>query len=150
MVVAIEIQADVVEGEPGGRVSGGFGGFGGVFGEVAGDHPVSDVRVTDADVSDVELLAPGYRPAGRVLGMRCGGESDAASGGADGVVEVGDGDAGRWRDDRGRVVRVNTVEADEGVEVDGAAGLEFGGFAVGYPHRRHRPTPTVRSSHADA
>jgi hypothetical protein len=34
------------------------------------------------------------------------------------------------------------------VEVDGAARLEFRGFAVGDPDRRHRPTPTVRIGHA--
>ena len=57
---------------------------------------------------------------------------------ADRVVEVGGGEAGRWRDDGVGVVGVDAVEADQGVEVDRAACLELGGFAVGQPDRRDR------------
>ncbi len=55
----------------------------------------------------------------------------------DGVVEVGGGDWCRWRDDRVRVGGVEAVQAQQDVEVDGSAGLEFGGFAVRNPDRGH-------------
>ena len=47
-----------------------------------------------------------------------------------GVLEVGGGDAGRRGEDRVRVGGVVAVEAEQDVEVDCAAGLVFGGFAV--------------------
>ena len=62
--------------------------------------------------------------------MRTGAETDGGGGQADGVLEVGCGDAGRGRDDRGGVVAAGAVEAEQGVEVDGSAGLVLGGLAV--------------------
>ena len=59
-----------------------------------------------------------------------------AAGQADGVLDVGGGDAGRRRDDRGGVFAAGAVEAEQGVEVDGAAGLVLGGLAVRHADRR--------------
>ena len=55
----------------------------------------------------------------------------------DGVVQVVDGDAGGWRHERVRVVGVDAVEAEQGVEVHGGAALHFGDLAVRHPHGRH-------------
>ena len=68
--------------------------------------------------------------------MRAGAEGDRLGGVADGVLEVVGGDAGRRRDDRGRVVGVGAVEAEQSVKVDGAACLVLGGLAVGQAQGR--------------
>jgi hypothetical protein len=83
--------------------------------------------------ADVELVAPGNEPAFavRAVGVGAGGEGDVLGGLADGVLEVSGGDAARRGDDRGRVGGVGAVEAEQGVEVDRAACLVFGGLAVG-------------------
>ncbi len=47
-----------------------------------------------------------------------------------GVLKVGDGDARGWGQEPSGVVLVVAVEAEQDVEVDRAAGLVFGGFAV--------------------
>jgi hypothetical protein len=61
---------------------------------------------------------------------------DRGGGPADGVLEAGGGEAGRGRDDSSRVGGVCPVEAEQDVEVDGAAGLVLGGLAVRDPDRR--------------
>src|SRR5215469_6945104 len=132
------VQVDGVVGEAGGGVAGGFGGFGGVFGEVSGDHGVGDrVAAAQGDHAHVHLCAPADEPPAGLGLVRGRGEGDGGGGLVDGVVQVGGGDLCRWRDDRVGVAGVEAVQAQEGVEVDGAAGLEFGGFAVGDPDRRH-------------
>jgi len=60
-----------------------------------------------------------------------GAEGDAGAGGADGVVEVGEGDPGRGRGDAVGVGGVGAVEAEQDVEVDRAACLVLSGLAVG-------------------
>jgi hypothetical protein len=54
---------------------------------------------------------------------------------ADSVLEVGDGDDWGREKQPPRIFRVIAVEAEQGMEVDRAAGLVFGGFAVGYAYR---------------
>jgi hypothetical protein len=53
-----------------------------------------------------------------------------------GFFEVDDGQPGRWGGDGGGVALVDAVQAQQGVEVDGAAELVFGGFAVREPDSR--------------
>src|SRR5690606_1936341 len=123
--------------EAGGGVAGGLGVFGDVLGQVAGDHGVADVAVAaEGDVPDVELGAPVDGPAAGLVGVVGGAEPDVGGGVADGVVQGGAGEAGWGWDDGGRVGRVDPVQAQQGVEVRGGAGLELGGLAVGEPHGR--------------
>jgi hypothetical protein len=123
-------------------VAGGLGALGGVFGEVAGfGEVVGDELVGDAAVPgegerlEVELLTPHHGPAVGPVRMLGGVERGGPGSMVERVDELGQADAGRWRDDGVQVVRVDAVEADQGVEVDGAAALHFGGCAVGQPHR---------------
>ena len=88
------------------------------------------------------------QPAGRA-GCGCGAVADGSGGVADGVLEVGDGDAGRRREDRVRVGGVIAVEAEQDVEVDRAAGLVFGGFAVRDAYRVHQAEPAVTAGNPD-
>jgi hypothetical protein len=90
------------------------------------------------DNADVNLGAPGGEPAARLFRMGGSGEGDRGRRVMGSVVEVAGGDFGWWRDYRAGVAGVEAVQAQQGVEVDGSAGLEFGGFAVGHPDRRHR------------
>ena len=82
------------------------------------------------DDPDVDLGAPGDGPAAGLGGVGRGAVADGVGGLPGGVVQVGDGDA-RWRGQQPvRVGGVVAVEAEQGVEVDCAAGLVFGGLAV--------------------
>ena len=116
----------------------GLGAFGGVLGEVAGDGQAGDgAGAAVGDGADVEFAAPGDEPAlaVRAVGVGPGAEGDRVGGVADGVLEVGGGDAGRRRDDGGRVGGAGAVEAEQDVEVDSAACLVLGDLAVGEPDR---------------
>jgi hypothetical protein len=112
-------------------VPGGFGALGGVLGEVAGHHRVRDVAAgVEGDGADVDLVTPRHRPpvgsvevSWRIEGGRTGRLVEC-------VVEVVECDSGRRCCDGRGVVRVDAVEADEGVGVDGAASLHLGGLAV--------------------
>jgi len=127
-------------------VPGDLGGFGGVLGEVARDHAIGDVTgAGQGDVPHVEALVgvtPADRPAARTVGVFWTGESGLANGGGDRLVQVGGGEPGRWWHGGFRVERVDAVEADQGVEVHGAACLVLGGFAVAKPDRRDMPRLT--------
>ena len=130
----VRVQAEGVGGDAGGGVAGGLGAFGGVLGEVAGDGQAGHGGGAPVgDGADVEFVAPGDEPAFavRAVGVGPGAEGDGGGGLADGVLEVGGGDAGRRGDDRVGVFAVGAVEAEQGVEVDGAACLVLGGLAVG-------------------
>ena len=62
--VRVGVDVDGVAGEPAGGVAGRFGGFGGVLGQVAGDHAVGDGAVgAEVDGADVELGAPRDEPS---------------------------------------------------------------------------------------
>lgn len=114
-------------------MAGGLGAFGGVLGEVSGDGRArNSVRASVGDGADVELLPPGDEPPFAVwaVGVGAGPETDGGGGPGDGVLKVGGGDAGRRGDDRVGVVAADAVEAEQGVEVDGAACLVFGCLAV--------------------
>ena len=65
--------------------------------------------------------------------MRPGQAGDGGGGVPGGVLEVGGGDAGGRRQEPCGVVVVQAVEAEQHVEVDRAAGLILGGFAVADP-----------------
>ena len=121
----------VLGGDAGRGVTGGLGALGGVFGQVAGDGQVGEVPVprrvmTRMSISVPQAMSPAAGP-GRV---RRGAVADRAGGPAGGVLQVGDGDAGRRGQQPVRVGGVVAVEAEQGVEVDRAAGLVFGGLAV--------------------
>ena len=62
--------------------------------------------------------------------MRRGQIADGGGGVPGGVLKVSDGDARGWGQEPSGVVLVVAVEAEQDVEVDRAAGLVFGGFAV--------------------
>ena len=127
----VGVQVDGVGGEAGGGVPGGLGAFGGVFGEVAGDGQVGDgAGAAHGDDPDVGFGAPGDEPAAGLGGVRRGAVADGVGGPVRGVLEVGGGDAGRRGEELGGVGGVVAVEAEQDVEVDCAAGLVFGGFAV--------------------
>ena len=127
--VRVGVQVDGFGGDAGGGVAGDLGAFGGVLGEVAATARSVTLPVPVRVMMRMSISVPqamSQPPAGP---GGAGAEADVGGGLADGVVEVGDGEAGR----RGRLVGVGgvvAVEADQGVEVDGAAGLVFGGFAV--------------------
>jgi hypothetical protein len=53
------------------------------------------------------------------------------------------------RDDRVGVGGVDAVEAEQGVEVDGATALHLGGLAVRQPHRRSQPHLPACRAHGD-
>jgi hypothetical protein len=69
--------------------------------------------------------------------VRLGAEAGDVGSVADGVVQVGDGDpGGRGQDPAGMLgIVLVAVEAEQGMEVDRAAGLLFGSLAVGDPDR---------------
>ncbi len=105
-------------GQPGGGVAGGFGGLGGVLGQVARHRGVGNLPLAGhGEMAGVELLAPGHGPALRPVRMRGSGEGDAGRGVADRVFEHGGIHPRRCGDDRLAVVGVAAVEA----ECDGAA-----------------------------
>jgi hypothetical protein len=135
--VGVEIEG--VGGDVCGGVAGGLGAFGGVLGEVrGGGQPGDRTGSVVGKGADIELVTPGDEPAFAVgaVGVRLGAEGDARCGLADGVLEVGGGDAVRRDDDRGGVLGAGAVEAEQGVEVDRAACLVFGGLAVGQAYGR--------------
>src|SRR5262249_15092971 len=118
--------------EPGGGVAGDFGGLGGVLGQVGRDHGVGDVPGRgDGDNAYVNLLAPTDQPAFGFGRVRVGGEADGAGGVLDRVGQLSRVQASGWGQDRRLVVPVVAVEADDEVQVDHGASLEFGRLAVG-------------------
>lgn len=127
------VQLEGVAGEAGAGVAGNLGALGRVLGEVAGDGQAGDaVLVAIGHGADVEFAAPGDEPsfAVRAVGVGAGADGDVSGGLADGVLEVGGGEAGRGRDEGGGVLAAGAVEAEQDVEVDGAACLVLGGLAV--------------------
>ena len=129
--VGVGVQVDGVGGDAGGGVPGGFGALGGVLGQVAGDGQVGEVAgAGQGDDADVDLGAPGDSPAAGPGRVRRGAVADGPGGPPGGVVQVGDGEAGGRGQQPVRVGGVVAVEAEQGVEVDRAAGLVFGGLAV--------------------
>ena len=146
----VGVQLDGLGGDAGRGVPGGFGALGGVFGQVAGDGQVGDGPGTrHGDDADVDLGAPADAPAAGPGRMRRSAATDRAGGPAGGVVQVGDGDAGGRGQQPVRVGGVVAVEAEQGVEVDRAAGLVFGGFAVRDPDRVHQAVGAVAAGNAD-
>jgi hypothetical protein len=116
------VQVEGAGGDAGGGVAGDLGSLGGVFGQVAGNGQVADrAGAAQGDDPDVDFGSPADLPAaglGRVRGSAAG---DGPGGPADGVLEVGDR-KGRGRgDDAAMVGGVVAVQAQQGVEVDGAA-----------------------------
>jgi hypothetical protein len=92
-------------------VACGFGGLGGVLGEVGGDLAVGQLTASGVDTPHVDLLAPGDQPALRPVGVRGCGDGDLASDDLDRFLQVVGGDAGRRRHERVRVVGIDAVEA---------------------------------------
>jgi len=129
-----EVEVGEFGGEPQGAVEGaggGFGALGGVFGDVGGDRSVGEFgcvgEVGAVDGADVELAAEGERVGSAVDGGA--GDAGRGRGGVDGVgQEVGGGPGGRWGG-----AAFGAVEADDGVEVDGAALLVLGDLGEGDP-----------------
>jgi hypothetical protein len=133
---AAGVVADVELGEFGGELQrpvegarGGLGSLGGVFGDVGGDGPfgqlLAAVEVGGPDGADVELAAEG-EAVGAAVDDRAV-DADPGGGGADGVGEQFGGGPGRGRG----VAAGGAVEADDGVEVDGAALLVLGDLGEG-------------------
>jgi hypothetical protein len=126
VAVRVGIVADGVGCQPGRAVAGDLGRLGGVLGEVPSDRRVGDFLVGGADVLHVDLVAPGDRPAVRLVGVCGRGEGDLPGGGQDGIGQVVNRDAGWWRHQGLRITRVDTVEAQDRVEVDSASALHLG------------------------
>jgi hypothetical protein len=72
-----------------------------------------------------------------------GAADDGPRSATDDVLEIGGGERGRWRDDAFGVGGVDTVEAEQDMEVDRSAGLIFGGFAVREADRGQQPVSAV-------
>ena len=67
----------------------------------SGHRPVGDgAGATDGDDADVELVAPADEPSGRIGRVRLGAVTDGGGGVAGGVLEIGDGNAWRGRQQR--------------------------------------------------
>src|SRR5712691_11792689 len=132
----VGMQVHSVRCDSGGAVAGGFGALGGLLGQVGRYRVVGDLaRCAHAQVAYVELVAPGDAPAlgrGRVW---FGGEGGGGGRADDDVLQDGAGQAGRGRDNRVLVERVQPVEAEQRVKVDHAASLELGDLGVGQPQR---------------
>jgi hypothetical protein len=111
------------------RSRGGFGALGGVLGDVRGNRPFGEflaaVEVGGSDGSYVELAAEG-EDVRAVVDDRAF-YADCGRGGADGVGQQLGGGPGRRRG----VSAVRAVDADDGVEVDGAALLILGDLGEG-------------------
>jgi hypothetical protein len=119
VAVGVGVLVDGVVVEAGRAVAGCFGGFGGVLGEVAGDHVVGDlVAAAQGDAFDEDLVAPGDAPSFGLVGVRGRGERGVRDGVVDGVVEVDGGDPWWGCDDGVRIGGVDAVEAQQRVEVD--------------------------------
>lgn len=125
------VVADVELGEFGGELQrpvegsrGGLGALGGVLCDVRRYGPFGQllavVEVGGADGADVELAAEGEGVGAAVEGRAV--NVDLGGGRLDGVGEEFCGGPGRGRG----VAAVRAVEADDRVEVDGAALLVFG------------------------
>lgn len=130
------VVADVELGEFGEELEravessrGGLGALGGVLGDVRGDSPLGQflaaVEVGGADRADVELTAEGEDVRASVDDRAV--HADVSSSGADGVGEQFGGDPGR----RWGVAALGAVDADDRVEVDGAALLVLGDLGEG-------------------
>jgi hypothetical protein len=133
---AAGVVADVELGEFGGELQravessrGRFGALGGVLGDVGGDGPFGEflavVEVGGSDGADVELTAEGEGVGASVDDRSV--DADLGRGGGDGAGEEFGGGPGRGRG--GGVA--GAVEADDGVEVDGAALLVLGDLGEG-------------------
>ena len=143
-------RSSVVGGDAGGGVAGDLGALGGVFGQVAATArsvtvpvPVRVMTRMSISVPQVMIQPPGWAGCGP------GSVADGGGGLADGIVEVGDGEAGRRGQDLVRVGGVVAVEAEQGVEVDCAAGLVFGGLAVRDADRVDRAVSAVAAGDPD-
>ena len=78
-----------------------------------------------------------------------GAVADGLGGPPDGVVQVGDGEDGGRGQQLVRVVGVVAVEAEQGVEVDRAAGLVLGGLAVRDAYRVDQAVFAVAAGNPD-
>ncbi|MBB5934475.1 hypothetical protein FHS42_001522 [Streptomyces zagrosensis] len=133
---AFGVGAEVVSGEFGEEPQRSvesarrcLGALGGVFGDVRGDRAVREgraaVEVRAVDGPYVELVAEGEGVFAAVDGRA--GDACLGGSGVDGVGEQLDGCPGwGWG-----VAAGGTVEADDGVEVDGAALLVLGDLGEG-------------------
>lgn len=133
---AAGVVADVELGEFGSELQrpvessrGGFGALGCVLGDVRGDRAFGQflavVEVGGADGADVELAAEGEGVGASVDGRAV--DSDLGCRCLDGVGEEFGGGPGRgWG-----VAAGGAVDADNGVEVDGAALLVLGDLSEG-------------------
>ena len=148
--VGVGVQVEGVGGDAGGGVAGGLGALGGVFGEVAGDGQVGEgAGAGQGDDADVDLGAPADDPAAGLGRVRRGAVGDGCGGLPGGVVQVGGGDGGGRGQQPVRVGGVVAVEAEQGVEVDRAAGLVFGGFAVRDADRVDQAVRAVAAGNPD-
>ncbi len=119
-------------GEPGGQVAGGFGGFGGVLGQVSGHVLFGDLRAGQpaGDGERSDLRAPLDDPAVGSVRMPWSADRGRGGGADQEPIEQLGGRPTREREHRFRVVGVVAVKPEQGVQVHGAAGLEFGDLGV--------------------
>jgi hypothetical protein len=113
-----------------------LGGLGGVLGDVAGHllgRQLSGLAAVSGDVVDVELLAPAGIPLRSAIDGRAGhGHGRRSQGNR--LLEQTGGERLRGRGEAGRAAALGgRVQAQDGVEVDGASALELGYLGIGDP-----------------
>src|SRR5262249_27879638 len=126
----VAVVAEVINGDTASHGSDRLGGLGGVLGQVGRDGNVGGLSGSgDPDCSDVELGAPADFPPVWLCRVGDGGEPRRGGGGDRGGELIG----GQRR--LGELACVGGgIEAEDGVEVDQAAGLELGHLGVGELH----------------
>jgi hypothetical protein len=113
----------------------GLGALGGVLGDIGGDRLGRQLGPILGDVADVELLAPAGQPLRLLLDRRIWhGHGDGGQPHGLGQ-QLGGEPLGWWRHVLRVVSRWCGVQADDGVEVDRAAGLVLGHLGVADPHQ---------------
>src|SRR5262249_57432915 len=87
------VQVQGVGADTGGGVPSDLGALGGVLGEVTGDSQIAD-GAGQSDDADIDLGPPGDPPATGPGRMPGGVVADGFGGPPDGLIQVGDGEAG--------------------------------------------------------
>jgi hypothetical protein len=115
-----------------------LGGLGRVLGDVAGhllSRQLPGLVVAAGDVADVELPAPAGIALRPTIDRRAG-HPNRRDRRLDGLLEQVSAEwLRRWQQAVRAATRGGRVQADHGVEVDGAPALELGHFGIADPHQ---------------
>ena len=126
----VAVVGEVISGDPAGHGADGFGGFGGVLGQVGRDRDVGGLAAAGSGMWTVRVSswAPQRmsHPCGRAGWGTVANQVDAAAA----VMAAASCSASRAGEASWPRL-VGGVQAEDGVEVDQAAGLELGHLGVG-------------------